>query len=172
MTTARNFEDIPVWKEARKLTKQIYYSAKMKPFCFDKGLVDQITRASVSVMSNIAEGIERGTTKELIYFLFIAKGSAGEVRCQLYVAEDQSYIAPDKAEELRYSARQISCQLNNWIKSLQSTDVSRGPQYNKQKSKSDKLYEDGREWLEQRLIKLEKERRNRKEEEECSANRK
>ena len=159
MSTTRNFEELPVWKEARKLTKGIYEASKTKPFYFDKGLVDQITRASVSVMSNIAEGIERGTTKELIYFLFIAKGSVGEVRCQLYVAEDQGYISRENAEVMRCTARQISCQLNSWIKALQASDTPRGPQYNKQKSKADKSYDDGRKWMEQHLKKIEAERK-------------
>jgi four helix bundle protein len=150
----RNFEDLPVWKESRELTREIYSVTKNKPFCYDRGLVDQITRASVSVMSNIAEGLERGTTNELIYFLFIAKGSAGEVRAQLYAAEDQDYITREKAERLRHIAKGISVQLSHWIKSLQRMSVSKGPQYNVEPEKETPFIKQMREWkkdFEQRL---------------------
>jgi len=109
---------------------------RQKPFSYDSGLKDQIQRASVSVMSNIAEGMERGSNDELIYFLFIAKGSAGEVRAQLYVAEDQEYVSGDYSEKARKSAEAISRQLSAWIKSLQSPDAHPGPKFHKSESKA------------------------------------
>jgi four helix bundle protein len=77
------FEDLEVWKSARTLTRKIYALTGKNAFSKDFGLCDQIRRASVSIMSNIAEGFERGGTQEFIQFLSIAKGSCGEVRCQL-----------------------------------------------------------------------------------------
>lgn len=92
MTTFKRFEDIEAWKKARELTGAIYMATGKGAFSKDFGLRDQIQRASVSVMSNIAEGYERDGTKEFIQFLSIAKGSAGEVKSQLYVARDQGYL--------------------------------------------------------------------------------
>ncbi|MBU4348212.1 four helix bundle protein [Patescibacteria group bacterium] len=89
MATVKNFEDLICWKKARELTKEIYKAFKN---CRDFGFKDQIQRASVSVISNIAEGFERGTQQEFLNYLFIAKGSAGEVRAQLYVALDIGYL--------------------------------------------------------------------------------
>jgi len=90
--TVKNFEDLDVWKLARELTIKIYSETKHGPFSKDFGLRDQIKRSAVSVMSNIAEGFERGGNKEFHNFLSIAKGSCGEVRCQLYIAVDQNYL--------------------------------------------------------------------------------
>ena len=92
MATIKSFEDLIVWQKARELTKLIYDISKYRNFAMDRGLVDQIRRASVSIMSNIAEGFDRGTKQELINYLFIAKGSCGEVRTQLYIALDAGYI--------------------------------------------------------------------------------
>lgn len=154
MNKSRTFEELPVWRKARELTKGIYSAAKQKPFCFDKGLVDQITRAAVSVMSNIAEGLERGTTNELIYFLFIAKGSAGEVRAQLYVAEDQGYINPANANILRQDAKAISVQLSNWIKSMQTLDAPKGPQHHIEPEKESEFTKKMNEWRKDFELKL------------------
>src|SRR5512147_2126489 len=86
----RNFEDLEIWKDARLLTKAIYKMTKDTGFAKDFALRDQIRRASMSVMSNIAEGFERGGNQEFIQFLYVAKASCGEVRSQLYVALDQA----------------------------------------------------------------------------------
>ena len=89
----QKFEDLYVFSKARALVKTIYEVSKSWP---DRSLQDQIRRAAVSVVSNIAEGFERGSKEEFIYFLYIARGSCGEVRAQLYVALDQSFISPDQ----------------------------------------------------------------------------
>mgnify|MGYP001580113393 FL=1 len=89
MATIQRFEDLICWQKARELTKGVY---KAMRGCRDHGFMDQIQRAAVSVMSNIAEGFERGTQLEFLNYLFIAKGSAGEVRAQLYAALDIGYI--------------------------------------------------------------------------------
>lgn len=88
----RVFEDLEVWKESRRLTQRIYQLTKNENFSKDFALRDQIRRAAVSVMSNIAEGFERGGNTEFARFLDIAKGSCGEVRSQMYVAKDQGYV--------------------------------------------------------------------------------
>jgi four helix bundle protein len=92
MATFKKFEEIEAWKKARELTKEVYKVSNRTPFSKDFSLRDQIRRATISVMSNIAEGYDRSGTGEFIQFLATAKGSAAEVRCQLYVALDQSYI--------------------------------------------------------------------------------
>lgn len=88
----KKFEDLYIWQKARELTREIYRISGLRTW-LDRSLQDQIRRAAVSVLSNIAEGFERGTKDELLYFLYIARGSAGEVRSQLYVAFDQKYIS-------------------------------------------------------------------------------
>ncbi len=92
MSTVEKFEDLLCWQKARELVKFVYEISKSRNFAYDRGLVNQITRASVSVMSNIAEGFDRATQNEFVDALFIAKGEAGEVRSQLYVAHDLRYI--------------------------------------------------------------------------------
>jgi four helix bundle protein len=92
MATFKEFEEIECWKKARELTRRVYEVSGKGAFAKDFGLKDQIRRASVSIMSNIAEGHDRSGTGEFVQFLANAKGSAAEVRCQLYVAFDQAYI--------------------------------------------------------------------------------
>ena len=100
MATIRRFEDLDAWKLARELTNEIYRVTAHDSFSKDWGLINQIRKASVSVMSNIAEGFERDGNKEFCNFLYIAKGSAGEVRSQLYVALDRHYITRDEFEAI------------------------------------------------------------------------
>ena len=100
MATFKKFEEIECWKRARQLTRRVYSITNEPAFAQDFGLKDQIRRASVSVMSNIAEGYDRSGTAEFVHFLTTAKGSASEVKCQLYVAIDQGYIQEDCFEEL------------------------------------------------------------------------
>jgi len=102
MATFKEFEEIECWKKARELTRAVYKASNKAPFSRDYGLKDQIRRATVSVMSNIAEGHDRSGTREFVQFLATAKASAAEVRCQLYVAADQGYI--DENELIRLNA--------------------------------------------------------------------
>ncbi len=96
----QSFEDLVAWQKARELTKQIYLVTSKEPFSKDFGLRDQIRRASVSVMSNLAEGFERGSRSEFHRFILVAKGSCAEVRSQLYVAFDVGYIRHKQFQEM------------------------------------------------------------------------
>jgi four helix bundle protein len=123
MSTFQSFEEIGVWQKARQLTKEVYQVSGKGPFTRDFGLRDQIRRACVSIMSNIAEGYERGGTKEFLQFLSIAKGSAGEVRSQLYVAFDQDYLTKSVFEELSSHAREISRMLTGLMSYLRNSGL-------------------------------------------------
>ncbi len=92
MATLMRFEEIEAWQKARELTRAVYQASRKGDFSKDFALRDQVRRAATSVMSNIAEGFERGGTTEFLYFLAVAKGSAGELQSQLYVALDEGYV--------------------------------------------------------------------------------
>jgi four helix bundle protein len=109
------FEDIIAWQKAKLLTENIYEQFKN---CRDYGFKGQIQRASVSIMNNIAEGFERCTNQEFIHFLYIAKGSAGEVRSMLYLAVKFNYINKKKFNELYLLTLDISRLLSGFIKTL------------------------------------------------------
>ncbi|HSP61833.1 MAG TPA: four helix bundle protein [Pyrinomonadaceae bacterium] len=98
------FEDFIAWQKARKLTGDIYKVTSLGKFARDFGLKDQIRRAAVSIMSNIAEGFERGRATEFHQFLSIAKGSCAELRSQLYVAFDAEYLLPEQFRQLMSAA--------------------------------------------------------------------
>lgn len=115
MATIEQFEDIEAWQEARILANEIYAVTSNGQFARDFGLRDQIRRASVSILSNIAEGFERGGNKEFIQFLYTAKGSCGEVRAQLYIARDQKYITEDQFQSLSRQSLRISKMLAGFI---------------------------------------------------------
>jgi len=112
MTAITRFEEIEAWKTARQLTNTIYAQSNQAGFNRDFGLRDQIRRAAISVMSNIAEGFESRTDAQFINFLGIARVSAGEVRAQLYIAVDQKYITDEQFKDAfllaETSARQIA----------------------------------------------------------------
>ena len=110
------FEDIIAWQKARILTGKVY---KTFVSCKDYSFKDQIQRASLSVMNNVAEGFERKTNKELKNFLFIAKGSCGEVRSMLYIAKERNYISNQEFEEYSKDAVEISKLLSGFIKSIE-----------------------------------------------------
>ena len=107
------FEDLEVWKEARRLTQRIYQLTKNENFLKDFPLRDQIRRAAVSIMSNIAEGFERGGNQEFVQFLYVAKASCGEVRSQVYVALDQGYVGSAEVDELTNSFKRLSSMISN-----------------------------------------------------------
>jgi len=111
MSEYSRFEDLPVWQAARELTREIYAISNQGAFARDYGLRDQMRRAAVSVMSNIAEGFESRTRTMFVDFLGRAKGSAGEVRCQAYVALDAGFLQEATLKQIltltESSSRQI-----------------------------------------------------------------
>ena len=109
----QSFEDLLIWKEAMRFSVEIYQLFREIK---DYGFKDQIQRASVSVPSNIAEGFERQTDKEFVQYLFIAKGSNGELRTQLYLAIELKYIERKAGIEMIEKARKISSMIQNLIK--------------------------------------------------------
>jgi four helix bundle protein len=112
---ATRFEDIKVWQKARELNNDLFASFKL---CKDYSFCDQIRRAGISVMNNVAEGYERQSDKEMRQFLFIAKGSCGEVRSMLILAADFGYINHAQQARLNEQAEEISKMLSGFIKRL------------------------------------------------------
>ena len=110
MSSAKRFEDLEVWQRTKDLTNLIYRLSTSGDFSRDFGLRDQMRRASVSVMSNIAEGFESQTQAMFIKYLAYTKSSAGEVRAQLYIAKDQAYINGQDFQEAFSSAEIWRCQ--------------------------------------------------------------
>ncbi len=147
MATIQRFEDMLCWQKARILTREVYKALRE---CRDYGFKDQIQRASVSVMSNIAEGFESGTKQEFLNYLYIAKGSAGEVRAQLYAAHDIGYLNIETFKYLKSQAEECSRLLSTFIKKLKTSEFS-GLQ-RKREQREDPLEELLRE---QRLVRLE-----------------
>ena len=113
------FEDLIAWQKARELTKQIYFITSNGAFAKDFGLKDQIRRASVSIMSNLAEGFDRGGRAEFHQFVVIAKGSCAEVRSQMYVALDVEYITQKQFDHFYNMTIEISRILGGLRSSLQ-----------------------------------------------------
>ena len=111
------FEDLDIWKEGVFVSVKIY--ERMKD-CRDFGFKDQIQRAFVSIPSNIAEGFERHTNKEFIHFLYIAKGSCGELRTHLYLAKELKYIQNEEFTELFEKTKRLSVMINNFIQARKS----------------------------------------------------
>ena len=128
MGTFKSFEEMEVWRKAMDLMFNIYQETNLNPFSKDYALVNQIRRASISIPSNIAEGIERDGNRELINFLYIAKGSCGELRCQLHIALRLNYLRSDRFQELYNLAAEISRSLNKLIKYLQESEL-KGKKY-------------------------------------------
>lgn len=119
MATIQSFEEIEAWQKARELARAVYACSGTGAFAKDFVLRDQIRRAAVSIMSNIAEGFERTGSAEFAHFLAIAKGSAGEVEAQLYVALDQGYISKEEFESIRAltsSTKRLIAGLMNYLK--------------------------------------------------------
>jgi len=102
------FEDLEVWQKARELVKDIYMLTDNRRFSRDLGLKNQIRRAAISILSNISEGFEREGNKEFTQFLYIAKGSRGDVRAQLYIARDQNYVNGELFRKLTQQAINVS----------------------------------------------------------------
>jgi four helix bundle protein len=128
MATITKFEDIDAWQKARDLTREVNAASNTGLFAKDYGLRDQIRRAAVSIMSNIAEGFERGGDKEFGQFIAQAKGSSAEVRAQLYVALDQGYIDKPTFERLAELSIHINRMLAGLMKYLRSSEF-KGSKY-------------------------------------------
>ncbi|MFQ5794745.1 MAG: four helix bundle protein [Candidatus Bipolaricaulia bacterium] len=122
MAKIGRFEEIEGWKLSRELVRMVYNLTQGTPFAQDYGLKDQIQRAAVSTMSNIAEGFERNSTKEFIQSLYVARGSVAEVRSLLYVASDLGYIAPEDFAEVFNQAEETSKTIFGFIKYLSAKD--------------------------------------------------
>lgn len=114
------FEDIEAWKRSRELTKSIYKVSSKDRFAKDWTLRDQIRRAAISVMSNIAEGFDSGFSAEFSRFLNISRRSASEVQSQLYVALDQLYITKEEFDNLYGETEEIRKMITGFVKYLQT----------------------------------------------------
>ena len=125
MAGITRFEEIESWKVARELTNKVYAFTNQDGFNRDFGLRDQIRRACISIMSNVAEGFESRTDTQFVNFLGIARASAGEVRSQLYIALDQKYILQEQLDNAFQLAQTCSRQITNFIKYLEANPRSK-----------------------------------------------
>lgn len=155
MATVERFEDLMCWGKARELTRETYKAFKSLN---DRGFKDQIQRAAVSVMSNIAEGFERGTKAEFINYLFITKGSCGEVRCQLYVALDSGYLNAETFKRLKSLSEDCSVMIWRLIQSLKTSEF-RGLQFKKEKTKAQREREEFDAEIKRRWEEIQRQRR-------------
>jgi len=121
MASINNFEDLNVWQESRKLAREVHKLIRKSDFSDDLDLRKQIKRSVGSIMDNIAEGFERGGNKEFIQFLYIAKGSSGELRSQFYRAEDFEIINTKETIDFVKRAREISSMLQGFITYLKNS---------------------------------------------------
>lgn len=124
MSTIAKFEDIIAWQKALELSDLVYLYSNNDKFSKDYALKDQMRRAAISVVSNIAEGFEREGNNQFIYFLLIAKASAGEVRAQLYIAKNQNYISQMEFEIINSKVLETSKTISGFISYLRSKKQS------------------------------------------------
>src|SRR3990167_3518243 len=150
MVTVQRFEDLMMFQRARELTREVYKSLKDVK---DHGFRDQIHRASVSVLSNIAEGFESGTKQEFLNYLYIAKASAGEVRAQTYVGYDVGYLNIETFKYLKGLAEECSRLVSSFTKSLKTSEVS-GLQYKKEKTKTEMEHDKFDREIKEKLAKI------------------
>ncbi len=140
MEKARRFEDLWIWQEARSLVKEVYEDLNQGPGSRDFGFRDQIQRAGISIMNNIAEGFERNSDMEFARYLDFAKGSCGEVRSMYYTAQDLGYVELELAELRRNKTKQIAAGISSLMTHLKqkkpSVEKSKGPKSKVQESKS------------------------------------
>jgi four helix bundle protein len=122
MSTIKRFEDMDAWQTARALTKTVYQLTANGTFSRDFGLKDQMQRASVSIMSNIAEGFESRTEILFLEFLGRAKGSAGELRAQFYVAQDAGYVSQDQFQSIQDQCAKCSAQISRFMDYLKRSN--------------------------------------------------
>lgn len=145
------FEELPVWQAAIKMAVRIYSLTAGEAFRGQGSLRDQLERAAVSVSNNVAEGFERGTTNELLTFLYIARGSAGEVRSMLCLLERLPKFENFKFEisNLKSASENISRQLRAWADSLQNSDIKGQRHLNEKSRKRAQARRDQEEFLEE-----------------------
>ena len=124
MAAVRDFEELAIFQKARELSAKIYPVTRRGEFKYDSRFVQQIRAAAGSIMDNIAEGFERGGNKEFLNFLYIAKGSCGEVRSQLIRANDVGYLTPEEFDELYSECRKLSAGIMNFIKEIKASDLT------------------------------------------------
>jgi four helix bundle protein len=169
------FEDVPVWQDGIKLTTKVFEITGDKAFRFKGDIANQLQRAALSVPNNISEGFERGTTPELITFLYYAKGSAGEVRSILHVINRLPFFIHLKSEisNLLSLAESISRQLRAWAEALQNSDIKgqrhltqRSRETYQDKKRADALMEEIRKSNEDNLGRILEERRKKREAEQ------
>jgi len=145
------FEQLPVWQSAIELAAEVYALTEKPAFRRRHSLRDQIERAAVSVSNNIAEGFERGTNQELLTFLYIARGSAGEVRSMLCLFQKIALFPDLESAILNLKSRTegISKQLGAWIRSLRDSDM-KGERYVSERTRrADRAAQERREFLEE-----------------------
>lgn len=123
MATVKDFEELAIFQKARELSKKIYPITQRGEFKNDFRFEQQIRAAAGSIMDNIAEGFERTGNKEFLNFLFIAKGSCGEVRSQLIRANDVGYLTPEEYNELYIECCKLSAGIMNFIKEIKGSDL-------------------------------------------------
>ena len=131
MAAVRDFEELAIFQKACELSAKIYPVTRRGEFKYDSRLVQQIRAAAGSIMDNIAEGLERGGNKEFLNFLYIAKGSCGEVRSQLIRANDVGYLTPEEYNELYMECRKLSAGIMIFIKEIKASDIT-GAKYKKE----------------------------------------
>jgi four helix bundle protein len=121
----RQFEDLPVWRDSAELARLMFEFTALDQFRRHPGLRDQLERAALSVSNNIAEGFERGTTNELLAFLYISRGSAGEARSMLRILDRWDAFNNYKSQisDLMVRCERISKQLYGWIESLKNSEI-------------------------------------------------
>jgi four helix bundle protein len=143
----KSFEDLPVWQASIEFALKVFEFTNKADFRGVGDVKNQLERAAVSISNNIAEGFERGTNAELINFLYIARGSAGESRSMLYLSERLGKFAGFKSDilNLKSRAQNISQQLFSWIESLKNSGI-KGEKFFNKKEKSKRKEDD--DWLE------------------------
>ena len=122
MAAVKDFEELAIFQKARELSKKIYPITQRGEFKNDFRFVQQIRATAGSIMDNIAEGFERGGNKEFLNFLYITKGSCGEVRSQLIRANDVGYFTQEEYDELYKECRKLSADIMNFIKEIKASD--------------------------------------------------
>ena len=124
MSAVRDFEELAIFQKARDLSKNISPITQRGEFKYDTRFVQQIRAAAGSIMDNSAEGFERTGNKEFLNFLYIAKGSCGEVRSQLIRANDLGYMTKEEYDELYTECRKLSAGIMNFIKEIRTSEYA------------------------------------------------